>query len=302
MVDISIQLKKMTDQEINVFLLPGNHDYYNATSPYKELISQNSKLKVFTTGSIETFNIGGLDLNVYGIAHTKQFEDNSNLIKLIDECKKNSQAKQNIALVHGGVKLDEKIPKDNPFDYMAYGDWHGFLQIDTRACFCGSPEILAIDQKNSGNIVYVELNGKEIKTEKIRVSEIDYKEIEIDLHKILFKLDENSDIHAEIYKIIEGNKSADRILNVTIKGDLPPKKVFDVDFLEEQFKDSFYLLKINNQSKIKLDPNEIEKYPEEMVIGRFIRDIRKDIGETEDDSRKDLLNEILEEGIKRLMK
>ena len=75
-----------------------------------------------------------------------------------------------IGLAHGGIATfgseddgAETIPPDRAtsggLDYLALGDWHGFMRVDNRTCYSGSPERDRFKHQGRGICLAVTIQG-----------------------------------------------------------------------------------------------------------------------------------------------
>jgi len=163
------QITRLTAEGIYVAVIPGNHDRYEEGGIYLKPQFSNFKsdnFKLFTEPKATQWFIAALDVTVHGAAVTKQKDKNSQLPSYT----KNHDSKYNVGLIHGGVSLQAEadnypISKDDidslKYDYLALGDWHSTLDVSTAdvvAWYSGSPEVLALSQKKSGNILLVRID------------------------------------------------------------------------------------------------------------------------------------------------
>ncbi|MDV7400160.1 hypothetical protein RZS08_52590, partial [Arthrospira platensis SPKY1] len=101
-------------------------------------------------------------------------------------------------------------------DYIALGDWHGFLDVSsgkTKAVYPGSPEPITLDQKNAGSVIIGEFNDGELKLSRKKVGVVNIIEKEIELGP--------EDNLNSIGKVIKEYYSEFNILNLILKGQLP---------------------------------------------------------------------------------
>jgi len=173
------QIQKLMQAQIFTGLIPGNHDRLEAGSVYTS--TEFSKLdpkyfKIFMSEKHEAWKISELDLSLHGAAVLTSKNKNSQFKNFIMD----KSSKYNVALIHGSVDI-KAVPdnypvfikdiKEKAFDYVALGDWHSTFQAvsgKTEAWYSGAPELLAVDQKEAGNILKIEL-GKTISIKQIKV-------------------------------------------------------------------------------------------------------------------------------------
>jgi DNA repair protein SbcD/Mre11 len=299
---VRYQLEELCNHQIHVFLLPGNHDFYTKEGPYGRLKS-SSYLHIFTKTKPEVFEIEELKLSVYGQAirdnkSTPKFDD------LVGLFKESSQSMINIALYHGGFDIGKNAPDSlnkeqidkSGFDYIALGDWHGLLEVSsdkTLAFYSGSPEPLAIDQKNAGQIILGRYDEGTLIVDRYRIGVLNVQDeaIKMTNHKsanfIRKKLEEYAEKSKALRIVLTGKRN-------------PLEKTDDIDFLRENYQEKYFYLQIENKTELELDLDQLEDYPEELLVGRFIQLLNEDLKKEKDESRKQILKMVLEEGIRRL--
>ena len=99
-----------------------------------------------------------------------------------------------IGLAHGGVlsfgsedNTSETISLDRAasagLDYLALGDWHGFLKVDDRTCYSGSPERDRFKHQGRGVCLAVAVGGPGAvpQVEPVETGKFDWSEVELPL-------------------------------------------------------------------------------------------------------------------------
>ncbi|MBN1332113.1 DNA repair exonuclease [Candidatus Dojkabacteria bacterium] len=299
-------LLNFAEAGIYVALIPGNHDYMADGSVYKtkDLSQGNEKIIVFNDPNKQVFEIAELRVRLHAKANTTQKSQTSPLPQLNGVAGQNPQDDFfNIALAHGsfevkGEKSDnfpitqEEI-ENSGFDYIALGDWHGMLDtgaIKTRAFYPGSIEPLAVDQKNAGNVLIVSLEkGKEVKVEPLRVGKFEIVEFELDTSK-------TENILKSLEESITVTQGASWIVSVVLTGTKSIEKRIEVEKIEEYFAGRYFLFKITDKTELKLTEEDLQKYPEHTVIGKFI-EIVEGRGDLDDLQKQ----KVLEKGVSLLM-
>ncbi|MFD2235969.1 metallophosphoesterase family protein [Aureimonas populi] len=101
-----------------------------------------------------------------------------------------------VGLAHGSIanRLPEKAESANPIaddravrarlDYLALGDWHGFLEIAPRTFYSGTPEPDRHRANEPGHVAYVEIDapGASPRVEKIRVGRYEWLSLALHLY------------------------------------------------------------------------------------------------------------------------
>ena len=110
-----------------VFISPGNHDFYASGSPY-HAISWPDNVHIFTKNHIENIYIPSLDVTVYGGAFTAMSSEN-----MLEDFSVEDKESTNIMVLHGEVDVPSSdycpISSQNigssGLDYLALGHIHG---------------------------------------------------------------------------------------------------------------------------------------------------------------------------------
>lgn len=93
-----------------------------------------------------------------------------------------------LGLAHGSIaaRLPESIDSSNPIaedraerarlDYLALGDWHGWMRIDSRTWYAGTPEPDRFRNNESGVVLHVSIEapGAEPQVERIAVARFEW--------------------------------------------------------------------------------------------------------------------------------
>lgn len=145
--------------ETHVIAIPGGHDHLGPASPYNTRpiieLKNHDRFYLFDTPGPSSISIAkkGITTAFHARPHTEKSSGTSPLSGL----KPDSGADFNIALAHGGIAdlietmTDAESSRDpirkeeiELFDYVALGDWHGFLAYPSsnnpKACYSGSLE------------------------------------------------------------------------------------------------------------------------------------------------------------------
>lgn len=112
----------LRDMSVPVFIAPGNHDPYDARSPYAKLdIPQN--VRIFTERDVECAELPELGVRVYGAAFTGS-TDGPDITNIRTE---RAEGTWNILCAHGEVGFDpvnEQALSASGLDYAALGHIH----------------------------------------------------------------------------------------------------------------------------------------------------------------------------------
>jgi DNA repair protein SbcD/Mre11 len=260
--------------EIPVCILPGTHDFYDATSVYKNMEQQGipKNIRLFTDSRKSYKVLENLDLTVYGKPNTSSNGRERPLANLV---KMEGLTKYYIAMAHGSVLVPSKGGEDefpirlkdiesSNFDYVALGHWHSFYEVSqgkTKAFYCGSPEQIKFGSKDAGNVILVEL-AENINVEKIRVGSTVWKEIELSTEKVKSQL--------ELNKEIEQYQGEMAILKARIGGVSPTDSDMNVSKVVQELQDKFLHLAIEDNTVTVPEDFVNLRLPKNTILGQFV--------------------------------
>lgn len=295
------QVKLLIAEGIYCAIIPGNHDRLRNGSVYlsREFVAlQSENLHIFTSNNQTEWQIKDLDLTVYANPTFLQKSKQSPLEGL----RKNKETKHHIGLAHGSLSIQGQT--DNypftqeeinqlDFDYLALGDWHSCKEISKSpvAWYSGSPELIGINQTGSGFYLEVTIDN-EVKVRPISIGKYSVKELEIDLSTV------NS--LGEILEQVDKVASPDVFLKLTLTGFRKVGFSLDLDELTEIVEAKFYYSKIYDKSNLLISDDELKKFPEEFVMGKFIRLMQKTKKSNEDKEHNRKIDEAIQLGIRLL--
>ncbi|HVP36174.1 MAG TPA: DNA repair exonuclease [Terriglobales bacterium] len=282
--------------KIHVCLLPGTHDCYDNSSIYRNiepsLLPANLHLLVDEENPFVFFE--DLGVTVYG----KPNRSNKGGENPLPVLKQEFNSKFNIALAHGSFQIPSKSQEDDfpitleeleksGFNYIALGHWHSTQEVCKKPLtyYSGSPEQLKFGEKDSGNILLVELDEGQPRIEKIKTGELKWQETELELDKF-----RNS---SELVREIEKYKGEQNILKVRFKGDLGIKEFSDSgteekDFssLREVLDDQFLHFELEQiPQSLNLDISS-KNFPQHTVTGEFLKIMEEKISSTTEENKE----------------
>jgi DNA repair exonuclease SbcCD nuclease subunit len=274
--------------KIQVCLIPGTHDCYDNSSIYRSIDSSsfppNFHLLVDEENPFIYFE--DLGVTVYG----KGNRSNRGKETPLPSLNKNFNSRYNIALAHGSFQIPSKSQEDDfpvtleeveksGFNYIALGHWHSLQELSKNpmAFYSGSPEQLKFGDKDSGNILWVELDGEQMRVEKIRIGELSWEKITLSLKD--FK---NS---SEILREIEKYKGDQNILRVVFQGYKNLNSPLDLYTLKEVLEDQFLHLELEDNLCSALEELSSSRFPPHTVMGQFLRIMDEKITEAEEENK-----------------
>lgn len=314
---VSEEYKNFVIRELNrvkggkyIIIIPGSHDFLASDSIYlkKDFRSFNStNIYIFNNPKIQSKTFPEFDITFWAHPNISNRSQKSPLE--IDRGKCDKATTYNVALAHGSVQIEGKSAKsDLPVyltdiekagvNYVALGHWHGAQDFSNGSVSCwysGSPEITYQEGKGglgSGYILEVVLKRDGVKVNPLKVSQKDFDEITIDLGDITEQEELGS-------KILKG--SSERLIRlVKIKGFSSPNFVVDEGFLEKEYSDNFFSLKVKNESHLRQDALRDKNYPSEFISGQFFKILEKKLNTTKDLEERKIIEETMQLGLAEL--
>lgn len=258
------------NEEIDFLYLRGNHDSDNFLSKMEE-IPQNLYLfaDTWTTYSYGKIRVVGLELNEQNslTAYNSLVLDHDTF---------------NIVTMHGqlaGYRNKDKAEiislddlKNKNIDYLALGHVHGFHmdKMDSRGIYCypGCLEGRGFDECEQKGFVVLDIDDDTLKT-NVNFVPMGYRTcytVLVDVTGVTTTQEAAMRIDKEIKK----NKYASSsLVKVVLYGEVNVECELDTSFLEEQFADYFYFLKVTDETKLLVNYKDYEG--DISLKGEFVR-------------------------------
>ena len=296
------QFQKLVEHKIYVAIIAGNHDRLEPGSVYFDKSYQKLNpeyFQIFNQLDKTSWEIPSLDLTVHGVSLFKQKDNSSPL----DKVAKSNRTKFNLALLHGSVEMG-KDSTNNPlslsklktadFDYIALGDWHSTKKIseNPQVWYSGSPELINIDQVGAGKVLEVTLDNA-VTVNESRVGSVEVLKIDIDVTDLNTLEDINQKFRELSLKDLDN-----KFVELSLTGIRNLNSSFSAEQIFELFKNKFYYFKLKDKSKLELSKEELDDYPEEFLIGKYIRLLESKKGE--DYSQNKIIDEAIQLGVRNL--
>jgi DNA repair exonuclease SbcCD nuclease subunit len=299
------QIEKLLDAGIYTAVIAGNHDYVATNSVLNSgslMNISNPHFKIFSKPEISAWEIAELNTVIIGasLTHPKNSIDFSNIKEISDAFKK--QVK--IGLFHGSIDLIKYNThnlinlsqlKSAGLDYTALGDWHNQLEVSKMPpiYYPGAHEMINTGQTGDGKFLVIEIDGENKSKIKI-TSETSgkrfFKKISLDLG--LHKTEES------IIKKIKEFADKNCVLEVEFEGFKEPGTPLNIIQLQEMQEGDFFVLKLIDKSKIKLNKDALSAYPKDLLPGKFIATVIQN--GTKDGLPEEIINKALQIGLNLL--
>lgn len=271
------ELKKCLDNcRAHVFVSPGNHDSYRASSPWAGNFGSN--VHIFKSEEVQCVELPQLGARIYGNA----FTDAVAAAPLRGFCAEKSDGVFNIGVFHGDTRSPDSRYgaitmadiEGSGLDYLALGHVHNATPLQktggTYWCYPGCSEGRGFDECGEKGVYYVELGEGECSAEFIPTCTRKYEVLEVDASQdILPQLPPNT--QNDIYRLVLCGEC-----------ELAP----EVKALEMQLAPRFFALQIKD--KTRPVQNIWESAAEDSLRGLFLRrmKIALDKAETETEREK----------------
>jgi exonuclease SbcD len=255
--------------DVPVCILPGNHDCYDGSSAYRKARFPENAI-LFTEQPTIT-EIPELDMAVYGNAITSIQSRVSPLRGL----ERRGAMRWHVAMAHGNLVrpdiFDPPRPiqpseiSDSGMHYVAMGDWHAFAdysQGGVKAYYAGAPEPTGLDQKGAGYVACIEMDENGVRVHSERVATISTEEMTVDVTGR-----PASQVKAQIAALSDKHL----MLKVTLSGLMELGTPLDTEQLVHELAPSFWHFECFDESHPQLEKISTDDYPEELVVGKFVR-------------------------------
>jgi len=276
------QFSLLAANNISVCLIPGTHDCFDAGSIYRKVNFRERcpNLTLFLDEGWNYTEFSALGLTVYGKPNFSNRSYNSPLEGL----RRLTESRYHIAMAHGSLSIPGRIAEDDyvfssnqiqnsQMQYVALGHWHRPYSCSDGgvvAWYPGPPEVISTDQRQPGSVLVVTiLDSGEVKVQPTQIGARYCDELEIDLSDVesLLRLKN---------KIAEG-ANPNLIRHVILKGlrdeDMRPSP----EELEAELAESFFHLRIADQSHPKVSELSEDAYEGQLILTRFLKLMRKHI-------------------------
>ena len=216
----------LKEADIPVFISPGNHDYVSAASPWLSE-SWPENVHIFTSRTVESVALPGLDCRVYGAAFTAP--EDAGLLENFRVC---GDEKWHLGVFHGdptmanspyGPITAEQV-RASGLTYLALGHIHkggSFRAGNTLCAWCGCPMGRGFDELDAKGVNIVTLDD---------TCAMDF--LPLDTPRFYdWEVEAGADAAATLSALLPGAGSRD-FYRITLTGESEP---LDCDALQAQF-------------------------------------------------------------------
>jgi len=292
------QLHRLADAGIGIALIAGNHDVTSeGLVPGLERLRRAHPGLITYGQMVEAQVLPDLDLTVVGrsadpaartspLAGWPRGRTTTFALGLAHGSSFRAGQVEGPGLIHPHEILELGL------DYLALGDWHSATQIlppPTAAWYAGTPELVAFNQDDVGHVLLIELpTPGAAQVRPCEVGHLRYRSRELNAGDV----DESA-----VRRLLEEAADPKVLADLVLTGLVPIGRRLDVEALTQDFSGRFFRLRIQNRTQPYIDDAALAMFPEETVIGRFVRLMQAQIAETATEAERAILAEALQVGV-----
>lgn len=256
--------------DIPIFITPGNHDYYGATSPYA-VLKFPPNVHIFRTGTPEKVEIKDKPCTVWGAAFTSEAAPALLSTFRIPE---GDGKRAHIMVLHGAALEPES--KYNPIDeadiarsglqYLALGHRHTFSGLqksgDTYWAYPGCPEGRGFDETGEKGVIIAEIETGRVQARFVPLGKRQYRIIDVDL------TDRTDAMEAVAAAVVGGTK--EDICRIVLTGAYGG--ALDLGKISDSVADRFFHVVLRDETRLLRDI--WTQAEEDTLRGLFLRKMR----------------------------
>lgn len=263
-----------------IFISPGNHDYFSPRSPYSFLHFPEN-VHIFTSPIIRKFDMPSMGCAVWGAG----FNDSSSP-PLLSGFEADSQDRLNIMVLHGDLgpsgrynPISESDIAASGLNYLALGHLHSYSGIkragDTYYAYPGCIEGRGFDECGEKGFIIgtVSKDGVDLKFRPLGGRR--YEVLEVDLSK-------SSDAGETLLSALPYG-CENEIFQIILNGEFPGE--IDAESLYSLVKDHFYHVVIYDKTRLRRDIWALSA--EDTLKGLFVRRLRENYDATDSADEKE---------------
>lgn len=263
-------LAKLAAARIPALLIGGTHDPCVEQGVLTQLAKQAVNPLVLLSPEHPVWNHPGKPVVVQGISLVAADQPRrplSQLRRARGEEWQIGMAHASLEVGYGGGREASFTAADvaeTQLDYLALGHWHRARDCSAAETVCwysGSPEMIAMDEGERGSVLIVTLEeGKPAQVQSRTVG-----------RRFLVKLSIDGQDEEKILRQAKALADPDAVLDLTLTGIFPPQNLPDLDTLRQQLESDFFFVRLHSTVRSEISPEQLSAYPENTVLGRFIR-------------------------------
>lgn len=299
------ELARLTSaSRASVVVLPGSHDYLAPDSVYATYREEFERLtRVHILGMNESTYVG---IDEMGLAvHGSPPSSNRSARHQMDMLEPADEFTFNVAALHGSVDIVPTSADDHPvstselakpgWSYFALGHWHSWRVIEggsAPAVYPGAPEVIAVDQTGAGHVARVDLRVDNTEVSKVRVGSRSVMGLQLDVSHSAGVTDIAERIR------LEAPPDREAVLRLILSGLIGIDSDFDEKALVELLENDYFFVSTAGSSyHVRLTDEEIERLPEKMVVGRFVRLMKHKLDAASSDDEREEIEAAMQIGV-----
>ena len=278
-----------------VFIAPGNHDFYSAGSPYATL-AWPENVHIFKSGAIERVELRSLSCAVYGAAFTAAAQEQS----LLEGFRAPEDGLTHLMVLHGDMSAaearysplrKEQIERSN-LDYLALGHTHlhdGFHKAGkTTYAYAGCPEGRGFDELGDKGILCGTVEPGKAELRFVPFARRRYEILCVDV---------TGKNPADALRSSLPESTARDLYRVIFTGETDERGI-DLKALEERFAPDFFRLELRDRTRIKQDV--WARSGEDSLRGLFLRELRAKYEAAAEESERTKIEQAVRFGLAAL--
>ncbi len=265
---------RLARESIRVFIIPGTHDCYDASSVWRSIDLPDARRITLFTDETGPVSVPELELTVYGLVFPGKKAPAGALAGL----KRTGRDGLHVGIVHGSLAIPGVVEDDSliftaeeasatGMDYLALGHWHSFRQErfgNVVACYPGAPEFVSIDQTGAGSVALVDIGRQGgVAVEPRTVGARRFESLEVPVDGVASA--------GDIVQIVRPKADPDLVLDVVLSGLCSFDLEVDPEELAAELRDGFFHLRFRDRSHPMLDEVSVSELAETTVAGKFAR-------------------------------
>lgn len=276
--------QRLSDIEVPVYILPGNHDFSGSPSCVyrRDLFQREKPSHVNVVMGREPVPIGGdKPEDAEAVILPAPVERRSERGDPTSHISTNlgPSAAVRIGLAHGGVedfgegeaasRIDPERAEVADLDYLALGDWHGTKKVGPRTWYSGTPEPDSFQQNDPGNMLVVAVGegAEEPTVEKVSTASCRWLKKEETL--------QGRDDLASLERWFEGLEDPLSVLvRLELSGGLGLEAMSDLDSLKKRLEDLVLEVRHRGEVRPKASAEEIESIATSGYVGDTVEELR----------------------------
>lgn len=275
-----------------VFIAPGNHDYYTGSSPYARLVLPEN-VHIFRSEAIECVELPELNCRVWGAGFVQK--DCPPLLEgFVPE---KSDGTVDIMLLHGAVgsaaspynPIGEQAIERSGMDYVALGHVHSYSGLlsagETHYAYPGCPEGRGFDECGEKGVILVEIGQDRLSAKFVPVCMRKYESISVDISG-------DDDAYDKTKAALTGDTSRD-IYRIILTGEceIAPK----LSELEEKLAPLFFSLQLRDSTRPAQDI--WARSGEDTLRGLFLARLKTRFGAAQTAEEKEKISQAVRFGL-----